>query len=255
MNIKERQTFFDSSSAQKNSGIIKLLNWNISNPSIGRAHKQAEWLIRENFDIIVLTEVRVSKGCVFIRDRLESLGYDVLFPEVEGEEYGVLVASKLKLEGEPQLTTEFLPHRAMSGACRIADKSITITGLYVPPSGAGEKRKKFHEDFRKNVLGKKLKNWVILGDLNIPFPDRSALRGGNSLSDRIYLSFIEHGLVDAYRLLSQKKQDFSLHRKEKGYRPDNIFISQKLADSVSKCYFLHKKELSDHSAMYVEIRK
>jgi len=83
LSFNGRQRFLDELITGKRrsigSGIIRCLNWNVRNPSLRRAAKQMKWVEKNSFDIIVLTEVKLSQGCIYIKDRLTSLGYTVIF--------------------------------------------------------------------------------------------------------------------------------------------------------------------------------
>jgi len=51
---------------QKNN--LSIFCWNIANPSVERANKQADWLSKRDEDVFVLTETKNSKGCLFVED-------------------------------------------------------------------------------------------------------------------------------------------------------------------------------------------
>ncbi len=79
------------------SGIAKFLCWNIANPSLERAQKQASWLYEQESDVYILTECKNSKGCNYIGDRFRSLKYNVHFIKPQDNEFGVMICSKFPL--------------------------------------------------------------------------------------------------------------------------------------------------------------
>ncbi len=241
------QTFLDQPKKLRLNKNLKILNWNIANPSIQKAQKQIRWLEKNNFDILILTEAKSSKGCIYLKDRLKSLNYDVSFPEVE-EDYFVVIASKKEIKTKnPDIITNFLPHRAPS--IHLKNKDILITGIYIPPSLSSKKRAEFHNNFKKILKNNKSKKWIILGDLNVPYPD--------SKKHKVYNTFLDYELVDAFRHKNPKKQDNSLFREKGAYRPDNIFISKEFTSSILTCDYIHEprlNNLSDHSAMCLKLK-
>jgi len=92
-----RQLFlFNPRSVEKDvaKSEIRILTWNISNPSIARARRQYEWLLKTEANVIILTEAKRSDGCLFLRDGLENVGFKVFFPESSANSYSLLIAEK-----------------------------------------------------------------------------------------------------------------------------------------------------------------
>jgi len=259
-----RQSFLDELSeknSKPNNKYLKLLNWNIANPSINKAHKQAEFIKKNKFDILVLTEIKNSEGCKFLRDRLQSLNYQVYFPYINSDEdnYGTLIAIKKHIKSTLlNLDVNFLAHRIPSINCQIKNKSITITGVYHPPTNNNH-REAFLKELKKFLQSQNQENWIVLGDLNIPRPDlivKSETDQYNTkISREIYNSFLDSKLIDTFHHLNQKREP-SIVRKNKGYRPDNIFISKNLINTLKNCSFIHQARssgLSDHSPMILTL--
>ena len=51
---------------------LSIFTWNIANPSPERAAKQAEWIRKRKEDIFVLTEIKTSRGCLFLKKYFEN---------------------------------------------------------------------------------------------------------------------------------------------------------------------------------------
>lgn len=130
----DRQKFLDElakNQRSSNSEVIRLLNWNIRNPSLERAIKQIEWIKKNDFDIIVLSEAKSSEGCNYISDRLKGLGYTVLFPKPENDDYCAIMAVR-NLKEIPEIHIDFLSYRISFSVCNFSGKDIVIAGMYAP---------------------------------------------------------------------------------------------------------------------------
>lgn len=264
VSVSGRQKFLDELPDGKQKSIdiqtIRCLNWNIRNPSLQRATKQMAWLEKNRFDIIALTEVRLSEGGVYIKDRFMSQGYAVIFAKPENEDYGVILAVRRFFEGIPKICIDFLPYRVSFAICHISGEAVLVTGIYAPVWKT-EKKRKFVEAFERFMERKDWRNrfsgWIILGDLNVLEPNHIPHYPVYEGWENFYNVFIKQGLVDAFRFFHPEEREYSwFGRKGNGYRFDHIFVSENILSSVKKCCYIHEarlKKLSDHSAMYLEI--
>lgn len=261
--IGERQKFLDELAAKRKKdefGTIKCLNWNVRNPSLQRAMKQMKWLERKNFDAIVLTEVKLSQGCTYIKDRLISLGYTCIFPKPENKDYGVILAIKKGFKEIPKISVDFLPYRVAFAVCNFSGKDVLIIGTYIP-IWKNEKKIAFLKSFEKLIsdenLKKKFGNWIVLGDMNILEPNHLPYYPLYKDYEFFYESFGRQKFVDAFRFFHPNEKEYSwFSRENNGYRFDHIFVSEKILQILKKCFYIHDvrlERLSDHSAMYLEI--
>jgi len=265
VSFNRRQKFLDELIDVKRKGIdfeaIRCLNWNIRNPSLGRATRQMRWLEKNSFDMIVLTEVKLSQGCVYIRDRLASLGYTVVFPKPENEDYSVILAIKKFFKEIPEICVDFLPYRVSFAVCNLSGKDVLITGIYVP-TWRNEKKKVFLEAVEKLVkdehLKKRFGGWMILGDLNVLEPNHVPQYLVYKDWEYFYANFSKHGFVDAFRFFHPNKKEYSWFGREgNGYRFDHVFVSENTLSLLQNCFYVHEvrsEKLSDHSAMCLEIK-
>jgi len=241
--------------------IIRCLNWNVRNPSLRRAIKQMKWLEKNSFDVIVLTEVKLSQGGVYIKDRLTSLGYTVIFPKPENEDYGVILAIRKFVKEIPRIGVDFLPYRVSFAVCNFSGKNVLLSGIYVPV-WRNEKKKMFLDAFEKLMaeedLRKKFDGWIILGDLNVlernHIPQYSAYKDW----EYFYNAFSKYGFVDAFRFFHPNEREYSWFGREgNGYRFDHIFATENILPFLQDCFYVHGvrlEKLSDHSAMCIEIK-
>jgi exodeoxyribonuclease-3 len=261
--FNSRQKFLDELVAKEkkvDSGTLRCLNWNIRNPSLQRAMKQMEWLERNNFDIIVLTEVKLSQGCTYIRDRLSSLGYTTVFPKPENGDYGVILAIKRGFKEIPKISIDFLSYRVAFAVCNFSGIDVLVVGTYIP-IWKDEKKKIFLKSFEKLIsnedLKKKFSNWIILGDMNILEPNHSPSYPLYKEYEFFYDSFGKQKFVDAFRFFHPNDKEYSwFSRENNGYRFDHIFVSEKMLSVLKSCFYTHDvrlEKLSDHSAMHLEL--
>lgn len=260
-----RQKFLDELVHDKQKsidfGITRCLNWNIRNPSLRRAIKQAKWLEENNFDIIILTEVKLSRGCVYIKDRLTSLGYTIVFPTPENGDYGVILAIRKAFKEIPMIRIDFLSHRVSFAACDFSGKDVLFTGIYAPV-WRNEKKRMFLDAFEKLIamedLKKKFNDWIIFGDLNVLEPDHIPQYPAYKEWEYFYDAFRKHGFTDAFRFFHPCEREYSWFGREgNGYRFDHIFVSESILSLLKNCSYLHEvrfEKLSDHSAMLLEIK-
>jgi len=243
---------------------IKILNWNVRNPSFKRALDQSEWLKDKDFNILILTEVKYSEGGIFLKDRLESFGFEVLFSEPKEEDLAALLAIRGFEFKRSNFKVNFLPHRVVSVILKTKIGKIELIGAYVPSRGFDiqkrrEKKKLFVDSFLEALKTTPLQPYCTLcGDLNVLEPDH--IPHYSEFEDweyNFYWIMKEYQLKDAFRYLHPKIQEHSWFGKSgNGYRYDHCFISENLKKFVKECGYLHEPreiELSDHSAMLLEI--
>lgn len=238
----------------KFSETLKLFCWNLCNPSIERAKKQAAWLEKQPFDVFCLTETKDSDGCNFIERYFRARGFFTDFPRPESGEYGAMIISRMPFTSGA--LSAF--NSARLNAIRISGSGFEIVNTYVPNN-----REKGKQKFVENLLGS-LENapkpLVFLGDLNIIEPDH--VPHYSKFEDWEYnfyrnLSGPRLQLRDAFRILYPKVNEYSwLGRTGDGYRYDHCFVSEDLVSKVRECRYLHEpriNRLSDHSGLSLSI--
>lgn len=247
---------------------LRILNWNIRNPSLKRAKGQADWIIKTNANVIILTEAKYSEGGRYIRDWLESFGFNVLFPKPDRNDYCVMVASKGLTSKNLDIKINFLPHRVVSITLETFLGKIKIVGIYVPSRGPIEKRNVDKRKFQNQMIDllqhlsetTSTSNLIVGGDLNVVernhFPYYPVF---GEWEYEFYESFLKFGLADAYRALHPDTQEYSWFGKEgDGYRFDHFFVSKDLLQYVTECSYIHTprtSKISDHSAMYLRLAR
>lgn len=243
---------------------LSILCWNVGNPSIERARKQAEWLCNRPEDIFVLTEVKNSEGCLLLERHFKFFfGCDVMFQKPDANEYGVMIIGKTRF-----VTSDFckrinyLRPRVASVRLALSGTELEIIGLYVPTKGfsqeKAERKKAFIEEVVAALDASPLTfGTVLCGDLNILEPDHvPRYPDYQDWEYAFYSKLQDSGLKDAFRQLHPDAREYSwVGRSNDGYRFDHSFVSPDLLPKLKDCRYLHETRelgLSDHSALVTE---
>ncbi|MEU5181128.1 endonuclease/exonuclease/phosphatase family protein [Streptomyces longwoodensis] len=242
---------------------MQLLTFNLNNPSRERAERQLSWLASRPEDVLVLTETAPSEGCEFLASRFETAGYRVVFPRPERGERGVMIVSRLPVDG-PVVRLPYLPHRGVSVNVMTTTGPFDIIGLYVPSRDATEakveRKRRFLEEAARlmpsGVTGARL----VIGDFNILEPEHEPRYPFfKPFEYAFYESLMSAGYLDAFRHLAPTAAEYSwVGRTGDGYRYDHAHVSAALADRVQECLYLHEPRtqsdrLTDHSALAVRL--
>jgi len=254
-----RQLFLDETGSEGTDGAerqrIRLLNWNISNPSKRRAVEQVKWIRSVDPEIVILTETKLSDGCRYIHDRLLALDYGVVFPEPLNHGYGVMLASKHEFTETGFSGYVEADHRARVASIMLghAGFEFEVTGVYVP-IWRDERKRRFLECLIDGMSKDEAISRVFCGDLNILEPDhKPRYPKFEDWEYSFYESLLSLDLCDVYRLFHPDEVEYSwVGWKDNGYRYDHVFASQGIIPFISDCRYLHEprmSRLSDHSAM------
>jgi exodeoxyribonuclease III len=250
----------------KTSKEVNILNWNIRNPSRGRAEAQCEWILATGASVVVLTEAKYSEGCRFMRDWLRSYGFQVELPNPGKDDYCVMIGARGMPCEAVALGAAFLPHRMQCLCLNTAFGRIRVIGTYVPSRGPIERRNEDKRLFQDGVsqivpefvLRADDGELVICGDMNVI--ERTHVPHYSVFGEweyAFYESFLNAGLLDAFREKHDTVHEHSwFGRAGDGYRFDHFFISRRLSRFVSACSYDHGprlRGLSDHSAMVLTL--
>lgn len=244
---------------------ISLFCWNIANPSIERAAKQGEWLRKRPEQILILTEIKRSDGCIFLQRYLESYGYYTIFPKLEDREYGTMIASRHPLlKSSFSDYVNFLPARVAAAAISSPVGVLEIIGVYVPSRDISlekiRRKKRFLEDTIQALKNAPKPTYrIFCGDFNVLEPDHAPHYSFfKKWEYAFYKDLMDYQLEDAFRHINPLLQEYSwVGRTGDGYRYDHCFVSKNILPAVEKCFYLHEPRearLSDHSAIIAELK-
>ncbi len=244
-----------------------MLTWNVQNAAPERARRQAHWLVDEcTADVLVLTELRPSRGAHALGQILAEHGYEVFFPRSAIADHMIMLAVRGLVAEVVKADVDFLPHRF--GMLRLTSRGnvLGVAGLYVPSRGPRARRNESKRRFQEAVSAylprlcneTDMPSVIVTGDLNVLEPDhRPHYRVFGEWEYRFYESFRGNGFIDAFRLLHPHADEYSWHgRGGNGYRFDHTFISAPLRARLRSCEYLHvgrSRGLSDHSVMVTDI--
>ena len=240
--------------------------WNIANPSLKRATKQAEWLRKRPEDVFILTEAKQSEGCRFLENYFHAYGYNVVFPKPEGKEFGVIIVSKYSLTPSNFSTyVTYLQTRVVSIRLSLSNDELEIIGVYVPSRDSSlektDKKRRFLKSLTDALeIAPRFSKRILCGDLNVLEPNHIPhYPFFEEWEYDFYRNLAKYQLRDAFRYLNPSTQEYSwVGRTGDGYRYDHCFVSENILLSVKKCYYLHEPrekemKLSDHSALITEL--
>jgi len=244
-------------------GTLRLMVFNAQHASPSRARRQAAWIAdQENADLVILTEVGAGPGGHALIEALSEHAYhSVVAPEPAAPDYRTVVASR-----GPSLTAVpsgigVFPHRGPAAMGDFAGHVIGLLGLYVPSRGPQQRRNESKRAFQVAVaealpgfLTRFSGPVVVAGDLNVVEPGHMPhLPVFGDWEYGFYRSFLDAGMVDAYRALHPDVSDHSwFGRSGNGYRIDHVFVTRHHTAKVRHCGYLHaprQQGLTDHAAM------
>lgn len=247
-----------------NAKIFSIFCWNIGNPSLERAKKQADWLLKRGEDVLVLTETKGSDGCRYLKNFFENSGYNVVSQDMELKDYGTMIINKNVSERNIFADAiDFLPSRVAAINLNLPNVKLEIIGLYVPSRNNDADKIKRKKIFIEKVLNTIKTIYspnfrIVCGDFNIleptHYPHYSFFQDWEY---KFYNDLTESGMTDAFRFLSPDSKEYSwVGRTGDGYRYDHIFISNNASKFVKKCFYDHNPReirLSDHSGIVLEL--
>ncbi|KAB1145086.1 endonuclease/exonuclease/phosphatase [Streptomyces luteolifulvus] len=213
--------------------------------------------------VLVLTETAPSEGCEFLAAQFWTAGYHVTFPRPERGERGVMIVSRVPIEGSG-VRFGYLPHRAVSVTVATEAGPLDIIGLYVPSRDATEakteRKRQFLQEAERVIPRGTTGARLIIGDFNILEPKHEPRYPFfKPFEYAFYEGLEEAGYVDAFRHLAPTATEYSwVGRTGDGYRYDHAHVSVGLAGAVRGCLYLHEPRtrtdrLTDHSTLAVQL--
>jgi exodeoxyribonuclease III len=225
---------------------MRILNFNIRFGGEKRTTKILDYLLNNDFDMIVLTEFIKNDNGQEIIDKLVEKGYNTQ-PSNEDGKLGSFIACKdtfKTLNVMDRWVEVYIPKM-----------DLYVLGVYVPD----------HEGTEKDMFWKKIldyaednadKNVLITGDFNSCTGEDSSNGTAYNAEDLIELG--ELGYIDLWKY--NPKEDSKgytwFHHSGTGFRLDYAFVSTKLALSLEDVSVysdsqIREAKISDHSPLVV----
>lgn len=240
---------------------ISIILWNIQNPSFERAKRQVEWILEIKPSILVLTEVKDSKGFHYIRAFLEFRGYTFIYNK--SDSYFTVIAVKNISYEKKEMFFKQRSQRIVLVELDLYWGKVCLIGAYVPTNSMEINKiiikKEFQDSFIseiKKMLYREKDNYsfIIGGDFNILEPDHMPRYPQFQRWNYFYDFFVNIGCIDIFRHLNPNKLEYTWVRGRDSQRIDHAFLSKEIVKYVIECRYIHYprlNKLSDHSAMLI----
>ena len=251
---------------------MKLINWNVNNSAAGRIERQTEWLLGEDPDVLVLTEVNcrhLPNWALVLGDA----GYWSSMPgEVTETGKGALIAARLPGRAIGPLFRHAMPQCSVSAEIKGPLGDFEAHGVYARADSGQAWETKYKTAILRAVargVADRAGPQLIAGDFNSPqaelpgrvvtFAERKNATGEWGLPTRSkYIRLITRkhkaelairqprdDMVDAF---VERAADDSPRASWRHYRLDHIILSRELLPTSVR-YRPVARSLSDHAAM------
>lgn len=255
----------DLKEAQDDNTKLKILLWNIQNPSTDRARKQIDWITKINPDVLILTEVKDSNGFSIIRGQLESFGYKFIYHK--SNTYFTIIALKNINYKEKEMNIGLEQQRIVFIELDTFIGKVGLIGAYIPTNSRETERISMKKKFQDNFISEVKKiliedggnlHLIIAGDFNILEPDHSPRYPQFDRWNYFYNFFENNSLIDIFKFLNPDRREYSWQGRGESQRLDYGFLSKDIIKYITNCEYLHYprfNKLSDHSAMMIVLDK
>ncbi len=240
---------------------LKIYSWNVNGIRAAVKNGFVEWLKEEKPDIVGLQEIKIN-DVARAKEEFDFAGYNEYWHHAKRPGYsGTAVLSKIE------------PISVSRGDWDDEGRVITLefekfyfVNCYFPNSQHELARLDFKEEFNKKWLAyiKKLeekKPVVTCGDFNVAHQEIDLARPKDNVGNPGFTNeerawadkFLQHGLIDTYRLINGDKVQYSwwsyrmaARARNIGWRIDYFLVSEKLKKNI-KDAFIHDTQMgSDH---------
>ncbi len=250
---------------------LKIYSWNVNGIRACVKNGFVEWLKEERPDIVGLQEIKINDEAR-AKETFDFAGYNEYWHSANRPGYsGTAVLSKI----EPSTISRGfnVPSSKKQGEGDDEGRVITLefekfyfVNTYFPNANHELSRLGFKEEFNKNWLNyiKKLeekKPVVTCGDFNVAHQEIDLARpkdnvgnAGFTKEERSWFErFVDHGLIDTFRLINGDKVQYSwwsyrlaARARNIGWRIDYFLISAKLKKSLKEAFIVDTVLGSDH---------
>lgn len=240
---------------------LKIYSWNVNGIRAAVKNGFSEWLKDEKPDIVGLQEIKIN-DVARAKEEFDFAGYNEYWHHAKRPGYsGTAVLSKVE------------PISVLRGDWDDEGRVIALefekfyfVNCYFPNSNHELTRLGFKEEFNKKWLNyiKKLeekKPVVTCGDFNVAHqeidlarPKDNVCNAGFTKEERVWADkFLQHGLVDTYRLIHGDKVQYSwwsyrmgARARNVGWRIDYFLVSDKLKKNIKDAFIRDTIMGSDH---------
>ncbi|HAL18107.1 MAG TPA: exodeoxyribonuclease III [Spirochaetaceae bacterium] len=243
---------------------MKLISYNVNGVRSCMKKGLADFLLKENADIVMLQEVKASADQADLGVLAEK--YEVIWNPARRKGYS---GTALLAKNEPIGVNFGIPDFDGNEEGRVIaaefDDFFAVC-VYTPNSKAELARLDYRQEWDAkfscyiSLLSRK-KNVICAGDFNVAYekidlarPDSNHFNPGFSDEERAGFSkILERGFVDTFRKLYPEKQEYSwfsyktaARERGVGWRIDYFLVSQGIADRIEDSYIINSEYSSDH---------
>jgi exodeoxyribonuclease-3 len=230
----------------------RIITWNIRHGGGSRVLQLYEIIIKQNADIVVLTEFRNNRYGLELRKKLLDSGYIHQWVTSADENTNSVLISSI----EPYCSQhfEFVVEHNNQRVVKIYSKDFSLYGLYFPQK---DEKKVLFEFILSEIKKNPNEKSMFIGDFNTGRHFVDEAKSTFACSD--YMDKIEQtGYSDAWRYVNKDAREYSWYSNSgNGFRIDHVFVHKELVSWVDNCYYIHdvrEEKISDHSMMVLELR-
>lgn len=251
----------------------RILSWNVN--GFRAVHKKgfADWLHKEQPDILCLQETKAQEDQ--IQKELASIqGYHWVFCSGERKGYsGTAIFSKIApLEVSKAIGRDIFDNEGRIIAATFPD--FTLVNVYFPNGGSGPERLQYKMDFYTHFQGyasklrKSGKNVIVTGDVNtahkeidLARPKENQKVSGFLPEERAWVDgFIRSGFVDTFRLFNDKPEQYTwwdmksgARARNVGWRIDYFLVNEEMKGAVKDSFIWPEVMGSDHCPIGIDL--
>lgn len=247
--------------------MLSLLSMNVNSPSIERAKRQIDWVLADEPDVVVLTELKRGQVSATILALYEGAGYAVTSSPWSGDsDYATAILCRVDATQEQMsLSLVHARERAVSVLIATTTGPVRVIGVYgfaTDPTGASpyskvERKRLWLEELLAGIDDMDFRvPTILVGDINIveplPLPQYTAIA---PFEAEIYRRIVDRGFSDLIAQQTPRVSDRVSWRGHSGlgYRFDHLFCTPSLDRGDTRCHLDHsvredRDRLTDHSA-------
>ncbi|MCR9249045.1 MAG: exodeoxyribonuclease III [bacterium] len=253
---------------------MKIISYNVNGIRSATRKGLFKWINQVKPDIICLQEVKCPDELIDYQS-FKELGYHFYLEEAQKRSYSGVAILSLEKSVHATLGAYFEAYQGEGRLIQCDFGRFSVISVYVPSASRSAARYQYKlvwlqqfKDYIQELL-KSTPNLIICGDINIAHepidlfnPVGNKNNSGFLPAERNWFTeFLELGFVDSFRYLHPNKQEFTwwtlrndARTRNVGWRLDYQFVSESMADQISRSLILKEAIHSDHCPILLEIK-
>jgi exodeoxyribonuclease-3 len=247
---------------------MRITTWNVNGLRALLRKGAWEWIEAELPDILCIQEIKVQPDQL-TKSQLETIesNYAILWNSAERRGYSGVATMTSERVSEVDFILGVEKFDVEGRLIQIHHTDVIIINVYFPSGQSGQERVDFKLDFYAELLhrcdelhniGKKL---IICGDFNTAHQEidlknhkSNHKTSGFLPEERAWVQkYLDHGFVDAFRVMYPKKEQYTwwsyranARQRNVGWRLDYFLVSEKLMPRVQDVVIHDQVQGSDH---------